>query len=390
MRSKEKQFVRLAVFIIILSLFLTSGCISNSENIIGELLGSFAEGIKTNPEPYSIDISELTFPTVPIQEPFSNEERPWDMSTYSPGFEVSSAYYYTQFYENSNGIVGVRIKNLGEERVFIYKFGLFDINTDEWYGIQSGIKLLPGEEKDLGLISVDIPDNTKEVKLKLGLSILAETPDNKWHDYDYQLFDEFTADVIQKPEKQDPEFVSNPEGTFEILNEKVDPHDIEVRKMAATSAKCYPGAYNIYQICSLFDDTKNNIQYISDPRGTDVWSPPCDTLEVEAGDCDDYAILLASLIESIGGTTRVYLTDTHAFAAVYIGDEENTDQIVEAIGNYYGSVPVYYTTDEYGSWLMLDPTSNVYPGGLPGGTAPIDNGWTFTNTTQVTVIDIAP
>ncbi len=222
------------------------------------------------------------------------------------------------------------------------------------------------------------------------MSIFAETPNEQWYEHKDQLFDEFTVNVSQQAEKQDPQFIFNSKRTFEILNEKVDPYDIKVRKMAAVSAKQYPGKYNIYQICSLFDDTKNNIQYISDPRGRDVWSPPCDTLEVEAGDCDDYAILLASLVESIGGTSRIYLTDTHAFTAVYIGDEENTENIIEAIGNYYGPVPVYYTTDEYGSWLMLDPTSNVYPGGLPGGTAPSGNGWTFIDTTQVTVIDIAP
>lgn len=390
MRSKEKQIIKLAVFLIILSASITSGCISESETVIGEFLGSFTERFLPDTETYIVDSSQLTIPDIPAQNPHSNNEIPSKISGFSPGFEISSAYYYTQFYENSEGVVGIKLRNLGDNDVFVYRFGLIDTNADKWYGREAGLIILPGEEKNIGLISVNVPNDNEEIQLKLEMSIFAKTTNEQWHEYKNQLFDEFTIDISQQPEEQAPQFIFNPKGTFEILNEKIDPYDIEVRKMAAVSAKKYPGKYNIYQICSLFDDTKNNIQYISDPRGRDIWSPPCDTLNVEAGDCDDYAILLASLVESIGGTTRIYLTDTHAFAAVYIGNKENTGEIVEAIGNYYGSVPVYYTTDEYGSWLMLDPTSNVYPGGLPGGTAPSGSGWTFVNTTQVTVIDIAP
>ncbi|MEZ5335906.1 MAG: hypothetical protein R2741_12070 [Methanolobus sp.] len=134
--------------------------------------------------------------------------------------------------------------------------------------------------------------------------------------------------------------------------------------MAAASAKKYPGQYQyLHQICALFDDTKENIQYISDPRGQDVWSAPGETISVGAGDCDDYAILLSSLVEAIGGTSRIYMTDTHAFAAVYIGNE--TADIADSINEYYGSVPVYYTTDGHGSWLLLDPTSSLYAEELP-------------------------
>ena len=101
-----------------------------------------------------------------------------------------------------------------------------------------------------------------------------------------------------------------------------------------------------------------------------MWEPPNVTLQIKAGDCEDQAILLSSMIEAVGGTTRVYLTDSHAFAAVYIGN--NTDEVEAAIRGiraYYGNVDVNYITDEYGYWLMLDPTSSLYAGGLPGQTA---------------------
>ena len=139
---------------------------------------------------------------------------------------------------------------------------------------------------------------------------------------------------------------------------------------AAEVARSYPGAYNIYQVCALFDMVKEKIEYVSDPRGNDVWEPANVTLKIGAGDCEDQAILLSSMIEAVGGTTGVYLTNNHAFAAVYIGNGTGaTEAAVKGIRAYYGNVDVNYLTDEYGSWLMLDPTSSLYAGGLPGKTA---------------------
>ena len=49
---------------------------------------------------------------------------------------------------------------------------------------------------------------------------------------------------------------------------------------------------------------------------------PMTPLKIGAGDCDDKAILISSMLEAVGGKTRVYLTDTHAFAAVYWRGQE--------------------------------------------------------------------
>jgi transglutaminase-like putative cysteine protease len=105
------------------------------------------------------------------------------------------------------------------------------------------------------------------------------------------------------------------------------------------------------------------------------------------------------MLEAVGGTTRIYLTDTHAFVAVYIGNgTKATEAAVKGIRAYYGNVDVNYLTDEYGSWMMLDPTSSLYAGGLPGTTAQVkiqptgenetQKTWTFVNTSKVKVIDI--
>jgi len=391
MKKLQRQYVLPLTFILIIVSLLAAGCISEPIQGVKELMSSSSATVMESETPYEPDPARLTIPVTPEQAPYTLENKPSSSDVLAPGFEVSSSYYYyVGFYEGTEGVTSIYVKNQGDNTVFIYEFGLLQKNNGEWHGQDTSITILPGEEKVIGHISFNIPENTDEITLEAGISMMVRTASGKWYDYQRQYFDEFTVDVEPQPVMEESPYVYNPVSTFELVNEKITPYDIEVRKMAAVSAKKYPGQYNIYQLCSLFDDTRDNIQYISDPRGRDLWSEPRDTLQVGAGDCDDYAILLASLVESIGGTARIYMTDTHAFAAVYAGDESNIENVIGSIQNYYGPLPVYYTSDEYGYWLMMDPTSSVYIGGLPGGTAPVEGGWTFLNTSQVTVIDIAP
>jgi transglutaminase-like putative cysteine protease len=391
MRSFEKRYSALIIFILITCSVISLGCVSEPVQKLGEYIAPSSTAYLHNEKAYDIDPLRLTVPVVPAQAPFRYENRPFaDEKRSSPGYQLASSYYYTTFYEGSDGVTGIYVENLGDYTIFAYEFGLLDVDTGRWYGHDTGITIIPGEEKRIGYVSVQVPEGAENLKLKLGMSLLAKTQSDKWYYYERQYFEEFIIDVEKEPLEESPAYISNPRSVFSLMDSKIDPYDTGVRKMAAVSAKKYPGQYNVYQLCSLFDDTKSRIDYISDPRGRDLWSTPGETLEVGAGDCEDYAILLASLVEAIGGTSRIYLTDTHAFASVYIGDADNTALIVEAIRRYYGDLPVYYTTDEYGSWLLMDPTSSVYAGGLPAGAAPVKNGWTFQNTSQVIVIDIAP
>lgn len=386
--KKTKRFLNIVSYTILLGALLSSGCLSETMSKVGDITKPTSIPLLQEENYYQIDTSDLTVPLTTGIQADNYEFIPDELTDRSPGFEVSSYYMYTEFYEGTESTIDVYVENMGDEPIFIYQFGFLLVEENNLVIQDTGVTLLPGEEKNVGFVSVKIPGDIEELKLQPQMSILAQTSFGKWHDYKTQNFDEISIEISETPAMQTPDYVSNPEKEFTRINEKVDPSDIGVRTMAAASAKKYPGQYNVFQICALFDDTKEEIQYISDPRGKDVWSGPGETLTVDAGDCDDYAILLSSLIEAIGGTSRVYLTDTHAFTAVYIGNE--TEEIADAIGDYYGPVPIYYTTDQYGSWLLLDPTSSMYAGGLPGETAPTTEGWTFLNASTITIVDIAP
>ena len=58
------------------------------------------------------------------------------------------------------------------------------------------------------------------------------------------------------------------------------------------------------QVRAIHRWVQSNIQYVKDIRGVETLATPTKTLEFGKGDCDDQAVLLASLLESIGHPTR--------------------------------------------------------------------------------------
>jgi transglutaminase-like putative cysteine protease len=363
--------------------------------IAAELYPEDQENVFT-PEP-----ALFTFPAVPTYFPRESELTPIRRTILQPGFSLDSNYQTSQFFQGGTGYIKISIKNQGRNQIFIDRYGV-SVNAykSRIYSEDCGVLLAPGEEKNLGIIAVKLPEKEK-ASFSIVLWLLAETSEGKWHEYKPYSMKSFTVKLKPMPEKSALMYRYNSASYFGTINRLVEPAEVDVREQAVEVARLYPGAYNIYQVCALFDKVKERVKYVSDPRGNDIWEPANVTLKVGAGDCEDQAILLSSMLEAVGGTTRVYLTNTHAFTAVYIGNKtSDVNASVKGIRAYYGNVDVNYMTDEYGSWLMLDPTSSLYAGGLPGNTAQVKvkaaNGnktyrsWTFLNTKDVKIIDIDP
>ena len=76
--------------------------------------------------------------------------------------------------------------------------------------------------------------------------------------------------------------------------------------------------------------------YVSDPESRQYVQSPAETLLASAGDCEDFSLLAAAMLESIGIEADIGVTSDHAFIRA------------QASGSFWGG-------DEY-SWL--DPTSN--------------------------------
>ncbi|HSD58509.1 MAG TPA: transglutaminase-like domain-containing protein, partial [Methanotrichaceae archaeon] len=197
---------------------------------------------------------------------------------------------------------------------------------------------------------------------------------------------------------------STPEGKLEKevidlkdeLNKKVEPDNPRIREEASILASKYPGDHRIDQIYEIYvylkygDDTKSGWKYVPDTRGIDSWNYANQSLKtgdrvkcVGLGDCDDFAILMAAFVESIGGATRIILANNesiggHAYTEVYLGrlDDPNCQlkEIIVWLQQEFNTAKIYghIETDTKEVWLNLDwgpdEKGNAHPGGplFPG------------------------
>lgn len=170
---------------------------------------------------------------------------------------------------------------------------------------------------------------------------------------------------------------------IDLIKAAVDPQNTLTRNKAVEIATDAPGPYNIDQICYIYKYLMDNWEYVSDPRGIDFISSGNNTIKLAdkigarqnktvagAGDCDDYAVLTASLIEAIGGATRVVLAygggQGHAYTEVYLGDinSNSTKAILNLMKTKFNCNLVYghLTKENKSFWLNLDWNS-THPGG---------------------------
>ena len=82
-----------------------------------------------------------------------------------------------------------------------------------------------------------------------------------------------------------------------ILKYKAEPI---IRKLAIEITKHCKKRDYLCEVYSIYDFVINNIRYIHDIEGVDTYQSPIRTIELQAGDCDDHTILIASLLQSIG------------------------------------------------------------------------------------------
>ena len=176
-----------------------------------------------------------------------------------------------------------------------------------------------------------------------------------------------------------------------VFDARVEPENSVVHDEAVVLVAKYPGDHTIDQICEIYDylkngdSSKNRWSYVPDPRGVDFFSYANETIKngekancVGAGDCDDFAILMSALVESVGGTTRVILahnntTGGHAFTEVYLGQLNATSNhisdIIDLLKQTFSTDKIYTNVDTETKevWLNLDwgpdERGNAHPGG---------------------------
>ncbi len=154
-----------------------------------------------------------------------------------------------------------------------------------------------------------------------------------------------------------------------------------VRNNSVALVALSPGSFNLGQICDIFDFCYSNWSYVNDPVTGDYYAKASETLRNGLnGDCDDFAILLCSMILSIGGETRISFaydaTSGHAFTEVNIG-KTNREQVKRYLRARYGGSEMWHKEDSNGDWwLNLD-----WQGRFPGS-----KYWQYSNGTCFNII----
>jgi transglutaminase-like putative cysteine protease len=98
------------------------------------------------------------------------------------------------------------------------------------------------------------------------------------------------------------------------------------------------------EVRALFAFVRDNIRYVRDIHDVETLQTAEATLDLEAGDCDDKAVLLSALLESIGHPTR--------FVAVGYFRRDHYEH-------------VYVETRMGAGWIALDATMDVEAGWSP-------------------------
>ena len=118
--------------------------------------------------------------------------------------------------------------------------------------------------------------------------------------------------------------------------------NIQLRELALSLIQGLPGHKNwVGQIRALHAYVRDNVQYVRDVYGVETIATPLKTLEYMQGDCDDQAVLLASLLQAIGHPVR------------FVAIKQST----------FGPYTHVYTETRVGNkWIPLETTEKFAPG----------------------------
>ena len=117
----------------------------------------------------------------------------------------------------------------------------------------------------------------------------------------------------------------------------------QVRRLAERIVSDIPQKDYLSELRAIHAFVRDNIRYTHDIRDVETLAPPELTIQRGVGDCDDKALLVAALLESIGHPTRF----------VAVGKKFNNYQHVLIEVNIRGM------------WIPVETTENVAIGWYP-------------------------
>jgi len=107
-----------------------------------------------------------------------------------------------------------------------------------------------------------------------------------------------------------------------------------IRETAIGIVRGLPGKDYLGEIFRIYNWVKQNVRFTRDPVSLELLQSAMRTLKEKVGDCDDYTVLLSTLLQALGHATRIKTIATRA-------------------GEYHHVYPEVKYRDE---WIPLDAT----------------------------------
>jgi len=156
----------------------------------------------------------------------------------------------------------------------------------------------------------------------------------------------------------------------------INPTSVRERAVTIVAPYAGPGRWNWHQPAAIFDWVNENVAYVPDPIDSEYVSGPDETLRTRGGDCEDLAILIASLCEAVGIPARLVSADLpgagHMLAEVRIGKyplcdvQEDLAYYFRATGQGHGGA-LYADSDGEGAlWVIADAAMANHFGDIGG------------------------
>lgn len=136
------------------------------------------------------------------------------------------------------------------------------------------------------------------------------------------------------------------EKTIRVMRNLVNSYrvNLPLREQAKSIIWLTPERDSLAEVSALYEFVRDRVRYVRDVHDVETISSPDKVLAGKMGDCDDQAVLLATMLESVGYPTRFIVAGysipgefEHVYLQVLVGHE----------------------------WLDLDPTEH-----FPMGVAP--------------------
>lgn len=189
---------------------------------------------------------------------------------------------------------------------------------------------------------------------------------------------DYSKDSLKLPQyKPDPNrrkqnWYIIPSENIDMLKDACD-YNLPYTKMFANQlAAKAPGEFSIEQVCEIFDYCYKKWRYVNDPKGQEYVAKASESIAASlTGDCDDFAVLMASCILACGGDACIVDADGpeggHAYTEVDVNSLKNSDlsyiqqAIAKRFPSYSPGIPNVRERNGH-RWLNLDWQA-AYPGG---------------------------